>query len=153
MAVTNQDSAQFDSERLYPVENGGKLRIAYFEFTQGVAAGDAASTAELCRLPMGRIRIIPQLSRIAFSAFGASRVLDVGFRAYTTEGNAAVAEAANALANDIDVSSADADGVPIGALLKWDLFSTKGVTVFAQVAGGTIPAAATLKGYIIYVAE
>lgn len=153
MAVTNQNSAQYDSERLYPVEYHGKLRIAYFEFTQGVAAGDATSTAELCRLPMGRIRILPQLSRIAFSAFGAARVLDVGYRAYVTEGNVAVAELANAFANDIDVSAADADGVPLGALLKYDIFSTKGVVIFGQVAGGTIPAAATIKGYIIYVAE
>lgn len=152
MAVTNQDSAQFDADRLYPVEYGGKIRISYFEFTQGVAAGDILSTAELCRLPMGRIRVLPQNSRIAWSAFGSSRVLDVGFRAYTTEGNAAVAEQGNALANDIDVSSAGA-GAAIGALLKWDIFSTKGVTVFAQVAGGTIPAAATIKGYITYVAE
>lgn len=152
MAVTNQNSAQYDADRLYPVEYGGKVRISYFEFTQITAAGDALSTAELCRLPMGRIRILPQNSRIAWSAFGASRVLDVGFRAYVTEGNAAVAEVANQLVNDIDVSSAGA-GVAIGTLLKFDIFSTKGVVVFAQVAGGTIPLAATLKGYIAYVAE
>lgn len=149
MAVTATNSAQIAGTRLYPVEDGGKLRIAYFDVTQGVAAGDIASTMELCKLPIGRIRILPLSSRVQCSAWGAARTLGIGFRAYTDSNQAAVAEDAAALVAALDVSAAVTVAIS-ATLLKWDIFSFSGVTVFAKVAGGTIPAAATLKGYIVY---
>jgi hypothetical protein len=112
MAVTNEKSAEFSNMSAFPPSNNpvhswhGRMRIAYFKFTQGAAAGDANSTAELVRLPQGSVRVIGHLSKIAFSAFGAARTLDIGTRAYKDLDGVAVAEAAQAFASAVDVSAA-----------------------------------------------
>jgi hypothetical protein len=153
MAVTNTQSAQIlnVADRIYPVEKWGKLRFAYFDVTQGAAAGDANSTFELCDLPPGRIRLLPQLSLISWTAFGVARVMDIGHLAYIGESQVTVAADYDAIATGIDVAAADADGLKIGALIKWDFFSMKGVRMAAQVRVDTIPAAARVIGYFIYV--
>jgi len=153
MAVTNTQSAQVlnAADRLYAVEKWGKLRFVYFSVTQGAAAGDINSTFELCDLPYGRVRLLPQLSLISFSAWGAARVLDIGHLVYKDSAGADVAADYDAIATGIDVSAADADGIKAGTLLKWDFFSKGGVRLAAQVRGGTVPAAATLIGYFVFV--
>lgn len=153
MAVQAYKSDQLaDGYRGRPTEDHGKLRLAYFKSTVTVQ-GDALSTFDLCKLPTGAVRVLPGLSRISCSALGAARVLDVGHRAYTKKGDGTQeAEALNAFANDIDVSGAVA-GAAIGTAIKYDLYSTGGVTVAAQVAGGTVPVNAVLEGYIAYVYE
>src|SRR5262245_46670329 len=153
MAVTNTQSAQIlnAADRLYPVERWGKLRITYFDVTQGAAAGDINSTFELCDVPYGRVRLLPQMSLISFAAFGAARLLDVGHLVYKDSSGADVAADYDAFAVGIDVSAADADGIKIGNLLKWDFFSKGGVRLAAQVRGGTVPAGTNMKGYFIFV--
>lgn len=132
----------------------GKLRVAYFTATQ-VGAGDAASIQYLVKMPAGRVRIIPALSRITNSAFGASRVLDVGHGGYTNKSGTAVPASANYLANDIDVSAAanNAFATTTSADPTYLIESRGGFTIQSVVAGGTIPDAATLKGYIVYIHE
>ena len=153
MAVTNTQSAQIlnAADRLYPVEKWGKLRFVYFDVTQGAAAGDINSTFELCDVPYGRVRLLPQLSLISFGAFGAARLLDVGHLTYKDSAGADVAADYDAIATGIDVSAADADGIKIGNLLKWDFFSKAGVRLAAQVRGGTAPAGINMKGYFVFV--
>lgn len=153
MAVTNTQSAQIlnVADRTYPVEKWGKLRFVYYDVTQGAAAGDINSTFELCDVPYGRVRLLPQLSLISFGAFGAARLLDIGHLVYKDSSGADVAADYDAIAVGIDVSAADADGIKIGNLLKWDLFSKGGVRLAAQVRGGTVPAATNLKGYFVFV--
>ena len=160
MATTAQSSVQVSNADAVPVvrnhavDISGKLRVAYFNSVQS-GAGDAGSTVELARLPKGRIRIFHDLSRIAFSAFGASRTLNVGLEAYTDIAGDAVAADASALASAVDVSSAgtaklsEADDIAQNTLV----ISQGGVSVNATVAGGTIPDAATLDGWIVYACE
>ena len=83
-----------------------RLRIAFFEFTQGSSAGDATSTATLVKLPAGKVRLILPLSYIGASALGSSRTMDLGWQAYVNDAGTTVAADPNGLDDGIDVSSA-----------------------------------------------
>lgn len=154
MAVTNENSTEFANQTASPVvplepnEFQGSIQIAHFDFTQGVAAGDANSTLELIRMKAGRVRIVD--IEFACSAFGASRVLDIGYRAHTNiDGVTAVAEDDNAYSDDLDVSAA----ADVRDFVDVVTESFDGFDIFAKVTGGTIPAGATVKGVIRYVRE
>lgn len=146
-----------DDYRSYPVNDHGKLRIQYFTIPAVAVAGDANTTFDLCDLPPGRVRVIPALSQVTCSAWGSSRVLDIGHRAYvkvdpnytTTITESEDDDAFTPTA--IDVSAAVT--VRVGALPKFDLYSKSGVRVFATVTGGTVPQNATLSGFLVYVYE
>lgn len=164
MAVTNEKSTQVtavdDTEPpVYPEANEwhGRLRVARFTFTQGAAAGDATSTATLVKLPNGAVRILGHLSRVSFSAFGSSRTLDIGYAAHRDRSGTAVVADADAFASAVDVSSAGTTTLAEALAAATDgttlITSQQGFYVNATVAGGTIPAAATINGYVVYVAE
>ncbi len=167
MAVTNEKSTQIGNLEASPpvgiptTDWKGVKRILRFTFTQGSAAGDIGSTAELVKLPAGNIRILASECYMHRSAFGSGRTLDIGLRAYSTVDGTAVAEDADSLVDGLSVSSAGAalwsaatlgtavDGLDNSAFVQ----SKEGVTVFATVLGGTIPADATLTGFITYVQD
>lgn len=160
MAVTNEVSDQIANTTAVPgVKNKSydlsKVRFAYFTFTQGAAAGDAASTVGLAKIPAGRKVVLPHLSRLKRSAFGAARVLDIGHTGWTKKDGAAQAAAADVLLDGLDVSGAGAAvmGTGTNAVERLVIESKAGTTIQAVVAGGTIPAAATLEGYIAYLDE
>lgn len=161
MATTTQDSAQLANSAAEPrvmnptTDAHGRLRFARFSFTQS-GAGDAGSIARLVRLPKGRVRVILPLSRVAFSAMGASRTMDVGWESYAeADGSGDVAADPNGLDDGVDVSSAGA--VVPGGTLGGDetlLFDTlAGVVLTAQINDGTIPDGATLSGHVAYVMD
>jgi hypothetical protein len=162
MAVTTEYSAQYtESYVTVPAkvpethEWAGRIRLAFFEFTQGAAAGDAGSLAYLVKLPAGKVRVLLNESYIASSALGASRTMDTGWVAYTGDDGVAVAVDPNGLDDGVDVSSAVAFS-PIGTVggSETKLFESQGgVVLTAQVNDGTIPAAATIKGYFAYVCD
>lgn len=162
-------TAQFSTEanRVRDPRANGFVSPAYFRdaeilpftFTQS-GAGNAGSTATLIALQKGRYRIFPRLSYINWTAFGASRVLDIGLSAYTAEDGTAVTAQAALFDDDVDVSAAG------GALMGSDLSAansigvdvlvggtsnTDGANIVATVAGGTIPDAAVLRGYVVLV--
>lgn len=140
-----------------PQNDHSKVRFQYFHLPATTVAGDANSTVDLCDLPIGQIRVIPELSRVQCSAFGADRTLSVGHRmyqkrdAYMAQGAVDEPEDADAFGAGIDVSAAAT--VKVGPSVGFDIFSKEGVRVFATVAGGTIPLGATLSGYIAYTYE
>lgn len=159
MAVTNESSTEYlktTDPRTYgsltPEQAPKDIKFVPFTFTQGAAAGDATSTAQLAFLEGGRFVVLPKLSFIDWSAFGAARVLDIGLSAYTDEDGNTVAAAPTAFDEDIDVSAAGraAMGSDIAAVTggRFLVKSRSGVTIVATVAGGTIPAGATLTGYL-----
>ncbi len=122
------------------------VRAASFSFTQSAAAGDATSVQRLLVLPPGQIKVLGIY--LANSAFGASRVLDVGYEAFAKTDGTAVSASATAFNDDLDVSAA-------GARMTWyntALDSKSGIVISATVAGGTIPAGATLAGYFLLAA-
>lgn len=158
MAVSNENSTQYelqnDNQSALNAPAHGKLRVLSFEHTQAVA-GDAGSVTTLIKLPAGKIRVLTNLSKIEHSAFGSSRTLGVGFAAYTNEAGTDVAADPDYFASAVNVAAAgtfvlDESATPA---LSQELDSKQGIVVNATVAGGTIPAGATLKGYILYVVE
>jgi len=161
MAVTTQNSTQYantqaDPRVMNPTHDAhGRLRVARFNFTQS-GVGDAGSLVRLVKLPSGKIRVILPLSRVACSALGASRTLDLGWAAHQADdGSGAVAADPNGLDDGVDVSASGA--VIPGGTLGGDetkLFaSLDGIVLTAQVNDGTIPDGATLDGTIVYVMD
>lgn len=161
MAVTQEKSDQItNQEASPPVMAGvdtlrGKLKILRFTYTQGAAAGDAGSLSELVKVPAGVVRVFLALSRITTSAFGAARTMDIGWLAYTDTDGAAVAADPNGLDDGVDVSSA-VSFAPTGTVGEDETYlfeSNGGVTLTAQTNDATIPAAATINGYFVYVQD
>lgn len=158
MAVTTENSDQIDRivavpPKVVPTHDWhGRLRAARFSFTQGAAAGDATSNQRLVQLPAGKVRVHLALSRVAHSAFGAARTLDLGWEAYTGDDGVAVAADPNGLDDGVDVSSAGsyAPTGTVGGDETYLFESQEGVVIAAQTNDATIPAAATLKGVIYY---
>lgn len=161
MAVTIEKSDQITNVEaepivfLHPTDNHGRMRSSFFTFTQGAAAGDAASFAYVVTIPAGKVRVYLPLSRVAFSALGSARTMDIGWLAYTDEDGTAVVADPNGLDDGVDVSSAGSV-IPTGTLGTHEtkLFqSQSGVTLTLQINDGTIPAAATLDGHFAYVKD
>lgn len=162
MALTTENSNQYANTLAEPrIQNPtheahGRLRFARFNFTQGGAAGDAGSIASLVKLPKGKLRVILPLSRVAHSALGASRTLDLGWEAHRADDSSGeIVADPNGLDDGVSVSSAGAF-VPGGTLGgdETKLFeSLDGVVVTAQINDGTVPVGATLDGYLAYVMD
>lgn len=160
MAVTTQKSDQIDRETARPVtiadpaDSHGKLRMAYFNFAQS-GAGDANSTVDLVKLPSGRVRVYAGLSRVAHSAFGSSRTLDIGHTGFTQLDGTAVAADEDALHSAANVAAtggfAPVDETGHGQMFVYQADGP--VTIQAKVEGGTIPDGATLEGFIAYVKD
>lgn len=147
--------SEAESFRRRPTDNHGKIRELYFKIVNGAVAGDDGSFVELGDLPPGAVRIFPRLGSLRCSAFGASRVLKIGHRAYrSADGTIGeIAEDDDALSTGLDLSSAAYVTSPYGVSIKFDLYSKGGIRLFGTVTGGTIPAAAELEGMIPYAYE
>lgn len=141
--------------KLNPINKSTKLHFKYFSYVQG-SAGAASDTVEFVKLPSGDLRIFKHLSHVNCTAFGASRVLDVGYRAHTKyTDNSAVAESIDTLLDGADISAVANKpwGVGANALTKDPavfLQPKDRVTIFGTVTGGTLPAAAELNGVVVY---
>jgi hypothetical protein len=159
MAVLALKSIQeTDGVRKPAYDDHSKVRFQYFEIAPVAVAGDANTTIDLCELPPGPVRVLPWMSRIKTSAFGSSRTLDIGHRAYQVKDPVAgvyteEAENETAFVAAKDVSSAVANDAWSATVLKYDIYSKAGVMIFAKVEGGTIPVAATLSGFVAYLYE
>lgn len=144
-------------QRNYPIDDHGKLRFQYFSVPAAnvTVIGDADSTALLCKLPPGRVRVLPWLSRVSGGVFGASRTLDIGHLAYPSRDDAGAAlEATNyeAFLANLDVSAAT-NAVAFSTVLKYDLYSKVEVQVAARIQGGTWPIGIAISGFIAYIYE
>lgn len=143
--------------RLYAFDQLGKLRFARGTLAAVAVAGDAETTIDLCRIPQGRVRVFPHLSVMWCSAWGAARVLDLGFRAYYgSDGKTVVAEDATQIINNKDVSAA-LSASALATIQPIDFYSQasvderdKGPMLFGTVQGGTIPVNATLDVLLAY---
>jgi hypothetical protein len=158
MAVQNFNSDQMtkiiNNDRLYPIEEHGKLRqnYAFFKNLSG-AVGDANSTVELFRLPPGRLSLRPLMSVLRSTAFGASRVVKIGHRKYARTATEDVAEDDDAFSSAVDISAAGMATSPYGTQVKYDLYSLSGITVFATITGGNVPTNAELETYLSFIYE
>jgi hypothetical protein len=153
MAIVTSDQL-VDGYRKYPIDDHGKLRYQYFSVAALTVALAANDEINLFRLPPGRKRVLPNLSRFTCSAFGAARVLDIGYRAFQARPvpNAAEVEDDDAFVANLDVSAALAS-VVWSTVMKYDMYSVDEITIFATVEGGTMPIGASLSGLCAYLYE
>lgn len=158
--ATVQSDQMVEGYRKRPFEEHGKLRFltAYFKNRTGGTLADGTEI-DLGDLPPGAVRIVPYLSRYrTVVAGGASRVLDIGFRAYASKYNpnpqALEVEDDDALVANKDISAAVAiTTLDAGNDIFVDLYSRGGVRVYATIDGGTIPADLELEVAIAYIYE
>lgn len=152
MAVTQQKSLQITNSETRPIilaattDSHGRQRVARFDFSQTVAAGDATSQAELHDLPAGRLRLLEIVYSV--SALGAARLLAFGHLGLV-DGNTVTVADPDAFAAAIDASAAVKGRVLVDQLVVSDL----AVRLTAQVTGGTLPVGATLSGWATYVQD
>lgn len=152
--TANSDQLQ-EGFRRYPVDDHGKLRMQFFTVSALTGALADGDTVALFWLPPGRKRILPGLSRITTSAFGAARTLDIGHDAYASRpsGEADANDAdPDAFVDGMDVSAA-VNGAAWGTTLKFDIYSIDEVLVYATILGGTMPVGASMSGYMAYLYE
>lgn len=140
--------------RKYPIDDHGKLRFGYFSVAALTEALAASSTIGLLWLPPGRKRIIPHLSRITTSAFGAGRTLDLGHGSYLRRPPDNDAEDADpdAFIDGLDVENA-VTAQAWSTDLKFDMYSMNEPLLYATVLGDTMPVGATLEGFVAYLYE
>lgn len=158
MAVETLLSVQLaEGYRKYPIDDHGKLRFQYANAVQAVA-GDDGSFVHLFKLPPGRKRILPHLSKYKVSALGASRVMKVGHGAYRANvlaaGVAAVDEPADddAFMVSIDVSSAT-NAAWTATSMKFDIYSMNEVLIYLTITGGAIDVGETFEFLMAYLYE
>lgn len=153
---TDINSAQLAEDyRAYPIDSHGKLRYAYGKITaDGALAADG--TMAFFWLPPGRKRILPSLSKITCTAFGAGRTLDVGHNEYVNELYAATRETEaadpDAFADGANVSAA-LDSEPLSNILKFDMYSKDQVLITGTVLGDTMPDGAEVELLLAYIYE
>lgn len=161
MAVVNENSTLYANQTAtgaqtfsHPTTAHGRKRFVQFSFTR-TTQGDAGSLCNLCKLPPGKVRVLLNESQLSSSALGAARTMDTGWLAYNDPDGAAVAADPNGLDSAVDVSSAAvfAPTGTVGGLETYLFESRDGVTLTAQVNGGTWDAAETLDGYFTYVVD
>lgn len=164
MAITNEKSSQMakltasPKQTLSLPEYGGKLRIVRFDHTQGPAAGDVGSTADLIPLPAGA-RVLGLWSWAKYSGFGAGRDVSIGTRAHRTPPGNSIAEDLGRFFDMVDVSSngytvfalSGGEGRPITTDFTDTLLGE--AVVFATIFGGTWQAGAKLVGEIAYLVD
>lgn len=132
----------------------GKLRFFEFDYTQdGIAT--IADTMAAIKLPAGKVRLVLPLSRIAFSAGGASSTMDLGWEAYTGSDGVAVAADPNGLDDGVDTSSAGSvnPAGTVGGAETYLFDSRDGVVITTQINDTAFPDAGTLKGYFVAVID
>lgn len=159
MAVTTQKSTQLTNlDALPPVLEGsadyaGRLRVAYFAFTQS-GAGDATSSAEVVRLPPGQVTLLGRLSNIEHNWTTALATMDVGWDAYTALDGSTVAADPNGLDDGIDVDAAGE--TTIGSIVpagRKQFESQDGVSIRLTSQDVALADGDTAEGYLIYVVD
>lgn len=156
MAVTNTDSDLMQNVRAQPPRtnannrSGAHLLFEEFDAVQGAAAGDATSRLRLCSLP-ARARYQAILSRFVWTAFGAARLLSLGWERYQRQDGIWVTEDVDGLGAGLDVAAAGSNfgsGFPTGMITSMEFPAQ--VTLILVCTGGTIPAGARVQGVIAY---
>ena len=98
--------------------------------------------------------MLPWLSRVFHTAFGATALLNIGHAAYKTESFVDVALDDDAFTTvAIDIAAAGNNIVLDATLDQFDIHSVKGVDVIGVVSVLDVAAADEIHGYIAYLHE
>lgn len=140
------------------VSFGEKLKMRRFSYTH--AAGAGTGEVNLVELPVGKLTILPDLSRIVASTFVTGADLHLGHRAYTEPDGDAVVQDDNAFADNLDAGPAGG-----GIDVAWPLpaigfFEANvgqaaagvrpGFTIYAMIDTANIEDGDTINGYVVW---
>lgn len=127
--------------------NQGKMNYLYFSYTHSGGAG--TGTIPLRKLPAGKIKVFPSLSRCITSAFAATSDIHIGHQAYVKpDGTTEAADDNEWLDNGDAASGIDvAFGLPA---LPTEYNSRDGIMVEAMVDTANIEDTDTIHGWIAY---
>lgn len=134
-------------------EWGAKVRFSYAKLTFTAAGFTTAAAGDLSliRMPAGKVKILPDLSRVICPAGTATSDLDVGYGAYTDQDGTAVA-----LDGDAFVASADVGGGAIDAafdaatVVGLEFESRDGFDIVASFDTANSPAAGDMIVVVAY---
>lgn len=116
----------------------GELQVAYGRLTIAAASGNA--TARICRLPGGKILILPKLSACNLPDVASTGTLSVGLGAYTNAAGSVVSADVDALLVATDQGNGALRGSLLGTVTNSEFaiaFESKGgvdVTVTSATA-------------------
>lgn len=137
--------------RLPSRDSHGRIRVAYFDYTQA-ANGAINDDVQLVELPPGRVRVFSVLSHLVASDKAAGATLNVGWAAYVDPDGVAVAADPNGFFAAVDIATGPTTLTP--ALLPFKTFDSRdGVILTAQFLVVAPAAADTLEGYFAYVVD
>ena len=156
MALTTEKSIQVSNAAAGIANDSadykGSLVPFKVDFTQGAAAGDTASTADLMELPPGKWRYIQDLSKLFHSALGTGRLLDIGHTGYTEPDGDVIAADVDAIDSLHDVAAAGSyapgDELTVDGTLV--INSRTKVLIQGRVTVTSLPAGATIKGILMF---
>ena len=125
------------------------LRIQHF--AQYVPTTAGTGTVSLCKLPPGKVRIYPDLSRHICTQMEANADLHLGYAAHTNEAGTAVVADDNAFLDNADSGGGALDAAwVLPAIGYLDLDSKEGITIQAMIDTGDMALTDTLDGWVAY---
>lgn len=151
--TTYSDVAQSQKTGSPAVESdlfSGRVVCVTFQAVQGAAAGDANSLVVLCQTPTGRSRLLSLQSWLRHSAWGTARLVSLGWLAYVDAHGVTQVANLTGITSGLDVAAAGVKQVGLSTTPGQSFLFETPRWLVAQVTGGTIPAAATLSGTVLF---
>lgn len=140
--------AQISVDRV-ETKTDSPLRIAHW--AQYVPTQAGTGTVSLVKLPPGRVRVFPDLSRVVTTQFEANSDLHLGYAAYTKEDGSAGTADDNAFLDNADAGGGALDQAwTLPAIGYLDLDSQDGIVIQAMIDTGDMALTDTLDGWCAY---
>ena len=133
----------------------GRIRIAWFDWMNGLVAGDAEGVIQLVKLPAGRIRILGKLSEFYSQSTQGSQTYDIGWLEHTDLNGDTVDADEDGLNDETDVDTVGAFNfciVQVATGSTKELESQEGITI-TLTASAILKASEGIYGWIAYVLD
>lgn len=145
------------SVKLAPVEHHGRIRVAFFDWANGLVAGDAGGVIDIIKLPAGRVRLLGRLSSIYHDMTTGSNTIDIGWKAYVDLDAADVAADPNGLDDGVSVETAGTINIgtvaAVLAVCGQKLFESQEGVILTVTSVGIVAASDVMQGHLAYVLD
>ena len=143
------------SVALAPHEQHGRLRIAWFDWMNGLVAGDAGGVIQLLKLPAGRVRILGKLSEFYSQSTTGSQIFNVSWGAYKDLDCVAVAADPEGLNLDTDVDTVGPFNFCIVQVAtgSFKIFESQEGVIITLTAEQILAASEGIYGWLAYVLD
>lgn len=142
---------------LAPSEHHGRIRIAFFDWLNGLVAGDAGGVISVVKLPAGKVRLLGRLSSIYHDMTTGSNTIDIGWAAYTDIDGEVVAADPDGLDDGISVETAGTILVgTVAAMITTcgqKLFESQEGVMITVTSVGIVAASDVMQGHFAYVLD